>query len=60
MKNGGVFSCLIINDIDAGVGRFKETQVTVNNQTVVGATGGADTSSVAVKRSPRVAIRTIV
>lgn len=37
MKNGGVFSCLIINDVDAGIGRFRDTQVTVNNQTVVGA-----------------------
>lgn len=37
IKNSGVFSCLIINDIDAGVGRFRDTQVTVNNQTVIGA-----------------------
>jgi hypothetical protein len=26
----------IINDLDAGCGRFKETQVTVNNQMVMG------------------------
>lgn len=31
----GKMSCLIINDIDAGLGRFKNTQVTVNNQIVV-------------------------
>lgn len=36
IKIGGVFSCLIINDLDAGIGRFKETQVTVNNQTICG------------------------
>jgi type II secretory pathway pseudopilin PulG len=29
-------SCLIINDIDAGVGRFKGTQATVNTQMVMG------------------------
>ena len=29
-------SCLIINDIDAGVGRFKRTQATVNTQMVMG------------------------
>ena len=28
----GKFSCLLINDIDAGIGHFKDTQVTVNNQ----------------------------
>jgi len=32
----GKMSCLIINDIDAGVGRFSDTQVTVNNQMVMG------------------------
>ncbi|PHU24167.1 Ribulose bisphosphate carboxylase/oxygenase activase, chloroplastic [Capsicum chinense] len=29
-------SCLMINDIDAGLGRYGNTQVTVNNQIVVG------------------------
>ena len=29
IKNQGKMSCLIINDIDAGVGRFKQTQATV-------------------------------
>lgn len=29
-------SCLIVNDIDAGVGRFKQTQATVNTQMVMG------------------------
>ncbi|PNX74653.1 ribulose bisphosphate carboxylase/oxygenase activase, partial [Trifolium pratense] len=29
-------SCLMINDIDAGLGRFGTTQMTVNNQIVVG------------------------
>ena len=32
----GKMSCLIVNDIDAGLGRFKDTQQTVNNQTVCG------------------------
>jgi len=32
----GKLSCLLINDIDAGIGRFANTQVTVNNQIVVG------------------------
>lgn len=32
----GVLSCLVINDLDAGVGRFDDTQVTVNNQIVIG------------------------
>lgn len=36
VKRHGVMSCLIINDIDAGVGWFKDTQQTVNNQTVCG------------------------
>ena len=31
-KVRGKFSCLLINDIDAGIGHFKDTQVTVNNQ----------------------------
>jgi hypothetical protein len=29
-------SCLIINDLDAGCGRFRNTQMTVNNQIVMG------------------------
>ncbi|TXG69491.1 hypothetical protein EZV62_004426 [Acer yangbiense] len=32
----GKMSCLMINDIDAGLGRFGNTQMTVNNQIVVG------------------------
>ncbi|KAH9614407.1 hypothetical protein KSS87_008865 [Heliosperma pusillum] len=32
----GKLSCLMINDIDAGIGRFGDTQVTVNNQIVSG------------------------
>lgn len=32
----GKMSCLLINDIDAGLGHFANTQVTVNNQIVVG------------------------
>ncbi|KAL6844094.1 hypothetical protein ACP4OV_025767 [Aristida adscensionis] len=32
----GKMSCLMINDLDAGVGRFGNTQMTVNNQIVVG------------------------
>ena len=28
----GKLSCLLINDLDAGVGHFANTQVTVNNQ----------------------------
>lgn len=35
-KVRGKLSCLMINDIDAGIGRFENTQVTVNNQIVVG------------------------
>lgn len=35
-KVRGKFSCLVINDLDAGIGIFKDTQVTVNNQMVVG------------------------
>ena len=31
-RTRGKFSCLLINDIDAGIGHFKDTQVTVNNQ----------------------------
>eukprot|EP01025_Chloroclados_australasicus_P041759 TRINITY_DN44542_c0_g1_i1.p1 TRINITY_DN44542_c0_g1~~TRINITY_DN44542_c0_g1_i1.p1 ORF type:complete len:452 (-),score=43.86 TRINITY_DN44542_c0_g1_i1:356-1711(-) len=31
----GKMSCLMINDIDAGIGRFGNTQCTVNNQIVV-------------------------
>jgi len=29
-------SCLMVNDIDAGLGRFAHTQTTVNNQMVIG------------------------
>ncbi|CAA0816505.1 P-loop containing nucleoside triphosphate hydrolases superfamily protein [Striga hermonthica] len=36
VQNQGKMSCLMINDIDAGLGRFGDTQVTVNNQIVVG------------------------
>ncbi|KAL0037164.1 hypothetical protein WJX79_003556 [Trebouxia sp. C0005] len=32
----GKMSCLLINDIDAGLGHFANTQTTVNNQIVVG------------------------
>ncbi|XP_045807056.1 ribulose bisphosphate carboxylase/oxygenase activase, chloroplastic-like isoform X2 [Trifolium pratense] len=36
VQNQGKMSCLMINDIDAGLGRFGTTQMTVNNQIVVG------------------------
>ncbi|KAF1002849.1 hypothetical protein AG4045_007676 [Apium graveolens] len=36
VQNKGKMSCLMINDIDAGLGRFGNTQMTVNNQIVVG------------------------
>ncbi|KAG6725263.1 hypothetical protein I3843_02G017800 [Carya illinoinensis] len=36
VQNQGKMSCLMINDIDAGIGRFGNTQMTVNNQIVVG------------------------
>ncbi|XP_023004209.1 ribulose bisphosphate carboxylase/oxygenase activase, chloroplastic [Cucurbita maxima] len=36
VQNQGKLSCLMINDIDAGIGRFGNTQVTVNNQIVAG------------------------
>ncbi|XP_073035773.1 ribulose bisphosphate carboxylase/oxygenase activase, chloroplastic [Primulina eburnea] len=36
VQNQGKMSCLLINDIDAGLGRFGNTQATVNNQIVVG------------------------
>ena len=36
MKNAGTPSCLIVHDIDAGAGTFKQTQNTVNMQMVVG------------------------
>ncbi|KAL3696490.1 hypothetical protein R1sor_010566 [Riccia sorocarpa] len=36
IKNQGKMSALIINDLDAGIGRFENTQCTVNNQMVVG------------------------
>eukprot|EP00210_Caulerpa_lentillifera_P001274 g1230.t1 len=32
----GKLSCLLINDLDAGIGHFSNTQITVNNQIVVG------------------------
>eukprot|EP00879_Flechtneria_rotunda_P020431 GHRR01021495.1.p1 GENE.GHRR01021495.1~~GHRR01021495.1.p1 ORF type:complete len:342 (+),score=68.73 GHRR01021495.1:1159-2184(+) len=35
-KVRGKMSCLMINDLDAGIGRFSNTQCTVNNQIVVG------------------------
>lgn len=35
-KVRGKFSCLLINDIDAGLGHFAHTQRTVNNQMVIG------------------------
>ncbi|PQQ07318.1 ribulose bisphosphate carboxylase/oxygenase activase chloroplastic [Prunus yedoensis var. nudiflora] len=35
-RQHGKMSCLMINDIDAGLGRFGNTQMTVNNQIVVG------------------------
>nr|AAZ41846.1 Rubisco activase 2 [Mesembryanthemum crystallinum] len=36
VQNHGKLSCLMINDLDAGIGRFGNTQVTVNNQTAAG------------------------
>eukprot|EP00899_Mesostigma_viride_P026234 jgi/Mesvir1/6796/Mv08997-RA.1 len=36
IKTKGKLSCLMINDLDAGVGRMKNSQMTVNNQIVVG------------------------
>jgi len=35
-KVRGTMTCLMINDIDAGLGHFGHTQVTVNNQIVIG------------------------
>ncbi|EFN56322.1 hypothetical protein CHLNCDRAFT_144763 [Chlorella variabilis] len=35
-KVHGKLSCLMINDLDAGIGHFENTQITVNNQMVVG------------------------
>ena len=35
-KVRGKMTCLMINDIDAGLGHFANTQVTVNNQIVIG------------------------
>jgi len=35
-KVRGTFTCLMINDIDAGLGHFENTQTTVNNQIVIG------------------------
>lgn len=36
IQNQGKMSVLMINDLDAGVGRFGNTQMTVNNQIVIG------------------------
>ncbi|KAK7336033.1 hypothetical protein VNO80_28240 [Phaseolus coccineus] len=36
VQNQGKMSCLMVNDIDAGLGRYGNTQMTVNNQIVVG------------------------
>jgi rhodanese-related sulfurtransferase len=36
IKNSGTPSCLIVHDLDAGAGRFKKTQATVNTQMVMG------------------------
>ena len=36
VRNSGIMSCLVINDLDAGCGRFRNTQMTVNNQIVMG------------------------
>lgn len=36
IRNSGILSCLVINDLDAGAGRFRDTQVTVNQQIVMG------------------------
>jgi len=35
-RNSGQLSCLLIHDLDAGCGRFHDTQTTVNNQHVMG------------------------
>jgi SpoVK/Ycf46/Vps4 family AAA+-type ATPase len=35
-KVRGKLTCLVINDLDAGIGRFGNTQCTVNNQIVIG------------------------
>jgi SpoVK/Ycf46/Vps4 family AAA+-type ATPase len=35
-KVRGKMTCLMVNDIDAGLGHFGHTQVTVNNQIVIG------------------------
>lgn len=35
-KVHGKLSCLMINDLDAGIGHYENTQITVNNQMVVG------------------------
>ena len=34
--NSGALTCLVINDVDAGAGFFKNTQNTVNSQMVIG------------------------
>eukprot|EP00271_Cylindrocystis_brebissonii_P008002 TRINITY_DN22004_c0_g1_i2.p1 TRINITY_DN22004_c0_g1~~TRINITY_DN22004_c0_g1_i2.p1 ORF type:complete len:249 (-),score=67.23 TRINITY_DN22004_c0_g1_i2:1057-1803(-) len=36
IKNKGKMSAIVINDLDAGIGRHVNTQLTVNNQMVVG------------------------
>jgi len=36
MRETGQLTCMIINDLDAGVGRFKDDKATVNNQIVQG------------------------
>lgn len=36
MSQTGKFACLVINDLDAGVGAFRATQRTVNMQMVMG------------------------
>lgn len=35
-KVRGKLSCLLINDVDAGLGHYENTQITVNNQIVTG------------------------
>ena len=32
MRETGKLACMVINDLDAGVGRFKDDLATVNNQ----------------------------
>ena len=35
-KVRGKLSALVINDVDAGLGHYANTQITVNNQIVIG------------------------